>query len=87
MTPDEAAEWMLGELQSKKWLNQETVAWQFLKLDKSLVYMNDNGNPAINKKVLAAFNKLAPTTDYVWSRSERHWRYRQPYDKPGRMQS
>lgn len=87
MTPDEAAQWMFGELQNKKWLDQETVAWQLLKLDKSLVYMNDNGNPAIDKKVLAAFNKLAPTGDYVWSRSERHWRARQKYDVPGkRMQ-
>lgn len=87
MTPEEAAQWMLAELQRKKWLDQETVAYHLLKADKSLVYMNDNGNPAIDKKVLVAFNKLAPTSDYVWSRSDRHWRARKPYDAPGkRMQ-
>jgi hypothetical protein len=87
MTPTEAAEWMFGELQRVGWLDQETVAWELLKQDKTLVYMNDNGNPAIDVKVLKAFNKLAPTSDYVWSRSERHWRKRAKYDVPDkRMQ-
>lgn len=87
MTPTEAAEWMLSELQRLRWLDQETVAWELLKRDKSLVYMNENGNPAIQQSVLKAFNKLAPTSDYVWSRSERHWRHREKYDVPGkRMQ-
>lgn len=87
MTPQEAAEWMFAELQRVRWLDQETVAWQFLKLDKTLVHTNANGNPAIEKKVLDAFKKLTPTADYVWSRGSRHWRKREHYDTPGkRMQ-
>lgn len=85
MTVEEAAQWMLDELQRAKWLDQETVAYKLVKLDKSLTYHNAAGNLAIDRKVLAAFKKLMPD-DVVWSRGERHWRYRKPYDAPGRMQ-
>jgi len=85
MTPDEAATWMAEVLNEKGYLDQEVVAWQLAKLDPSLVYHNDAGNLAISKHVLAAFRKALPD-DVVWSRGERHWRFRKPYDKPGRMQ-
>lgn len=87
MTPQEAARWMLAELQREGYLDQETTAFELEKLDTSLVYMNDEGGIGINKKVLAAFKTLAPTEEYVWSRSYRQWRTREPYDEPGkRMQ-
>lgn len=85
MTPEEAAAWMVEELARLKFLDQEHVAYKLVKIDKSLTYQNANGNLAIVKSVLDAFRKAMPD-DVVWSRSDRHWRYRKPYDKPGRMQ-
>lgn len=85
MTPEDAAAWMIDELARRKFLDQEHVAYKLVKIDKSLIYYNDNGNLAVQKSVLAAFRKAMPD-DVVWSRGERHWRYRKPYDKPGRMQ-
>ena len=87
MTPKEAAEWMVEQLHEKKWLDQEYVVWELRKLEKSLTYDNENGNLAIDKRVLSAFNKLTSDGNVVWSRGSRHWRFRAPYDTPGkRMQ-
>ncbi|AUQ72532.1 DUF6953 family protein [Phaeobacter inhibens] len=86
MTPQEAAQWMVDELTKRKVLDQESAAWQLTRKGKSLTYQNDSGNLAISKPVLAAFNKLTKGDDVVWSRSERQWRFRRKYDRPGRMQ-
>ncbi|KQN74040.1 hypothetical protein [Devosia sp. Leaf64] len=86
MTPAQAAQWMVEQLAAKRYLDQETVAWQLHKMDQSLTYSNANGNLAIAKPILAAFNKLTSDGDVVWSRSERQWRYRTKWDKPGRQQ-
>lgn len=85
MTAQEAADWMLDHLGRVGWLDQETVAWELFKRDKSLVYHNEAGNLAVAKPVLAAFRKAMPD-NVVWSRGERHWRFRKSYDRPGRMQ-
>lgn len=87
MTPREAAEWMVEELARVKWLDQSTVANRLRLKNKGLVYSNANGNLGIDPKVLKEFNKLTAGGDVVWSRSSRQWRYRQKWDKPGRMQS
>lgn len=86
MNVAEAAEWMLSELERRKFLEQDAVAYHLYKQNKALTYQNDNGNLAIAKDVLAAFRKLTDDKDIVWSRGERHWRHRQKHDKPGRMQ-
>ena len=86
MTPADAAQWMIDELSKRKYLDQELVAWELHKKEKALTYQNDNGNLAISKVVLAEFRKRTSGGDIVWSRSDRHWRYRQNWDKPGRMQ-
>lgn len=86
MTPREAAQWMLDELFKRKVLDQDHAVYALLSQDKALVYMNNNGNAAISKDVLAQFKKLTDGDDVVWSRSERQWRFRQKSDKPGRMQ-
>lgn len=85
MTPEDAAELMLGILETKGYLDQEIAAWELAKRDRSLVYHNDAGNLAIGKPVLTAFRRMMPD-DVVWSRGECHWRSRMPYDRPGRMQ-
>lgn len=80
------AAWMIQELQSRKHLYQEQVAWDIKRLfGKSFVYDNANGNPAISKSVLKEFNKLTKD-DVVWCRSDRYWRARAAWDKPGRQQ-
>lgn len=84
MTPKQAAEWMVAELERMQWLDQEHVAWHLSQNAPDLVYINDNGNHGIVKGVLTAFNKITP--DVVWSRSERHWRMRADYDEPGKRQ-
>jgi hypothetical protein len=86
MTPQDGALWMFDELTKRKVLDQENAAWRLTKFDKSLTYQNDNGNLAISKNVLAAFNKLTTGDDVVWSRSERQWRFRKKNDRQGRMQ-
>lgn len=44
------------------------------------VYENENGSPAIDKKVLAEFRKLTP--DAIWERSDKFWRKRDRGDDP-----
>lgn len=85
-TPDDVASWMLSELQRKGCLHQEVVVYDIeTKFGKEFIYHNINGNPAIGKKVLAAFNKLT-TDSVVWERGARLWRLREQYDGPGRQQ-
>lgn len=86
MNTTEAAEWMASELQRRRILDQDTAVYHLHKQNKALTYQNNNGNLAIAKDVLVAFRKLIDDKDVVWSRGERHWRYRQKHDKPGRMQ-
>lgn len=77
---------MLEQIGDKKPLYQESAAWDIKKkFGGAFVYDNENGNPAIEKKVLDAFKKLSGD-DIVWSRGDRCWRERGPTDKPGRQQ-
>lgn len=77
---------MLLQLQTKGWLDQETAVYHLHTQDKALVYHNASGNLAIGKDVLKIFNKIAPTSLYVWSRGDRQWRTRKPNDTSGRAQ-
>jgi uncharacterized protein DUF6953 len=63
-------------------LDQEDAAYGIEeKFGAGFVYLNDNGNPAIDRRVLTEFRKLSGD-GVVWSRSERMWRLRDPYDDP-----
>ncbi len=85
-TANDVAKWMLLELEKKKELYQEDAVDEIgQRFGNKYVYDNDNGNPAIDKKVLGAFRQISGE-DVVWSRSERYWRYRENSDKPGRNQ-
>jgi len=87
MTPKDVAEWMLEELKKDKYLYQETVVYDIAeKFGDEFTYTNDNGNLAIDKKVLDAFRKISETT-VIWERGTRMWRFREDYDEPGRQQS
>jgi hypothetical protein len=48
------------------------------------VYANEAGNPAISRRVLAAFRRLTEA-DAVWDRGDRCWERRRPTDPPGRI--
>jgi hypothetical protein len=86
MTPLEIAEWMVAELAQRPTLYQSRVATHVRRANPDLTYRNPNGNWALDKTILAAFRKLTPGDEIVWSRSGQYWRHRKPHDKPGRMQ-
>lgn len=85
-TPQSIAQWMLEQVNAKKWFYQEDAVVQIEKLfGKDFVYFNDNGNPAILPKVLSEFRKISKDT-VVWDRSDKSWRRRQKFDAPSRSQ-
>lgn len=85
-TAADVAQWMVSQLEARKFLYQDEIVYSIQReFGDTFVYTNKNGNLAIVKQILDAFNKLTP--DVVWSRGERCWRNRASYDAPGRMQS
>jgi hypothetical protein len=85
-TANDVAQWMLEEVMRRSSLEQETAVHQIqMKFGKEFTYENENGNPAINKDILAAFRKLNGDS-VVWERGSREWRKRHSSDKPGRQQ-
>lgn len=85
-TVDDVAIWMKSELDKSDWLYQEDTVYKIKDLfGNDFVYINDNGNLAIDKKVLAKFRKLT-ADDVIWERGEKAWRKRENYDQPGRLQ-
>lgn len=86
-TVEDVAQWMVEEMWRRKGaLEQATAAEQIQrKFGKEFVYENENGNLAISRRVLAAF-ELFSGNGIVWSRGDRLWRDRRPADKPGREQ-
>ena len=80
----EVAEWMLEELKREKYLHQEQVVYDIeTKFGGEFTYINEYGNPAIDKRVLQVFRNL---TEYsvVWESGEKLWRFREDHDPPGR---
>jgi hypothetical protein len=85
-TPKEVAEWMMEELARTSYLYQETTVYDISeKFGDEFTYVNENGNLAIDKKVLSAFKKLNEG-NVVWDRGEKAWRFRESFDSPGRQQ-
>jgi hypothetical protein len=85
MTPQQAAEWMLEQFESKGFLYQEEAATHLLHLhNEELAYFDGNGNVCVGKQVLAAFKRLTPGA--VYERTEKFWRERLPTDQLGRQQ-
>lgn len=79
-TPDEVANWMAEKLKKDKYLYHETVVYQIRSaFGSEFVYINENGNLAIDRRVLLAFRKLT-ADDVVWERGERMWRRREKHD-------
>ena len=74
----QVAEWMLEELKREGELYQENAVQSIEeKFGKPFTYLNENGNPAIRKDVLAAFSKLY--RDFAdWEREDPRWRMHEP---------
>ena len=86
VTTKDVAQWMLDEVLNEGYLEQGAVVYViFKKFGNEFVYQNDNGNLAIQKKVLAAFNKLS-ADNVVWLKGEKAWSPRKEHHKLGRQQ-
>lgn len=85
-TPRDVAEWMLEELNREDVLYQEPVVSEIeAKFGEEFTYTNENGNPAIDRRVLKAFRAITGD-DVVWVREDFMWRKRASHDEPGRQQ-
>lgn len=85
-THEQVATWMLQELQRVGYLYQNIVVYDIAtKFGDVFTPLNNNGNLAIRKDVLAHFKKLTGDS-VIWERGQRLWRKRQPHDEPGRLQ-
>lgn len=84
MDAQEAAKWMLSELEREDCLYQDDVV-DFLVKSKAdhLLRENSDGNLALERPLLNEFRKLTEKS-VVWVVPERYWRYRVPEDEPGR---
>ena len=85
-THKQVATYMAQQLKKRKELYQEEVVYEIeYQFGSEFVYINENGNLAIDREVLKEFRKLTPNA--VWERGNRLWRIRQNYDDPNsRMQ-
>ena len=78
---------MLEELTQGNVLYQDTVVYDIeRRFGSSFTYVNDNGNLAIDKRVLKEFRKLTSDT-VVWDGSERMWRFRDKHDDPNKRKA
>jgi hypothetical protein len=85
-TPGDVAQWMRDELDRTGSLRQAYAAAEIeSEFGPEFIYENENGNPAIDERVLREFRELTED-DVIWDRWEYKWRYRQPDDAPGRQQ-
>ncbi len=79
-SPSDAAAWMAEKLKETGTLYQEDAAWGLKReFGDDTVYINREGNLAIQPDVLKAFRKITEP-EVVWDRGERAWRYRKSYD-------
>ncbi|MGR3905691.1 hypothetical protein Q3A80_01495 [Burkholderia sp. SR8] len=84
MEAQDAAQWMLEQIQRDGCIYQDDVVDHLVKAKAdALLRENADGNLVIGRLVLDAFQKLTPTT-VVWVRPDRYWRWRVKEDEPGR---
>jgi len=88
VTPETIAPWMVRRLNEDKQgrlYQSDAVAEIAKRFGEEYTYTNDNGNPAIDKRILRAFKKITGDT-VVWERWDFCWRKRRDGDDPGRKQ-
>ncbi len=87
-TTEAIAQWMLSRLEQPglgRLYQAEAVEEIAAKFDDEHTYLNDNGNPAIDKRILRAFRKISGD-GVVWDRWDFCWRKRETGDAPSRKQ-
>lgn len=85
-TPLEVAVWMRDKVNEENYVYQEDIVNEIAdRFGDEHVYINENGNLSISRKVLRQFRKLTEAT-IVWERGERFWRKREESDDPDRRQ-
>ena len=76
------AKFMLERLNDSTILYQNEIVHDIQeRYGDEFVYTNENGNLAINRRVLVEFQKLTENK-VVWSRRKRLWRFREDFDSP-----
>lgn len=86
VTPKDVAEFMITKLEESNYLYQEYIAHDIdTDFGGDFTYINENGNLAIDNKVLTAFRQLTEGK-VVWDRREKAWRFRESSDSSGRQQ-
>lgn len=79
--------WMKEAVKTDGFLYQDVAASEIgSRFGEEFTYINENGNLAIQQKVLRQFSKATSET-VVWERGQRMWRKREDYDLPSRQQS
>ena len=71
----DVAQFMFDKLQKDGYLYQAQIVHDINKeFGEEFIYMNENGNPAISKKVLTAFGKLKKAYNIEWDNYDKSWR-------------
>jgi hypothetical protein len=79
-TKKDVAEFMLNQLKSKNRIYQENIVYEIKKtFGEEFVYINENGNLAIDKGILKEFRNLTKNS-VVWDRGDFAWRFRKESD-------
>ena len=74
MNEKSVAEFMINEILEKGYVYQEYLVHDIQeKFGEEYVYVNENGNLAISKKVLNEFKKLKDVNGIEWDNRERCW--------------
>jgi len=74
MNEKSVAEFMINEILGKGYVYQEYLVHDIQKkFGEEYVYVNENGNLAISKKVLNEFKKLKDVNGIEWDRSDKSW--------------
>jgi len=77
---------MYKKLKRNGILYQEEAVYGIMEnFGEEYTYLNENGNPVIDRKVLKKFRKLTDKT-IVWIQSEKYWRFREEGDENSRVQ-
>ena len=84
MKPQEAASWMLSQIEIHDCIYQDDVVDYLVKIKADdLLRENADGNLVVGLALLNAF-KAITSTYVVWVKPDRYWRFRVPEDESGR---
>lgn len=75
VTKAEIAQWMIDQVQSNGYLDQaDAVQWIEEKFGPEWIYENENGNPAIDQRLLDEFRRMR-SERITWDGSDKSWSF------------